>query len=138
MNCNKTRQAIISGQMTKKVSGHLVSCTSCREMHEKVNKTMALLDEEVSVPETLAPSILSKIEKSAPRPVKKLNLLTYIQVAAAVCFGIFIGHQFGRYAGPVNRTAKTDAVTQYFKAHHLNLDHSDFRSPSFINPNRHD
>jgi hypothetical protein len=138
MNCNKTRHAIITGGLSPETAAHIAGCDACRTLQEKVGMTMALLDQEVKAPENLADRILSRREAPVPRSTRSIGLATIIQVAAVICFGIFIGHQFGRYAGPVQRTASTNPVQQYFKAHHFNLDHSDFRSPTFINPNNHD
>jgi hypothetical protein len=134
MNCNKTRHAIIKGEITPEAAAHIAGCNPCRSIHENVGMTMALLDLEVKVPENLAESILSQRKEPVPRPTRSIGLATIIQVAAVICFGIFIGHQFGRYAGPVQRSASTDPVKQYFKAHHFNLEHSDFRSPTFFYP----
>lgn len=113
-------------------------CTDCRELKEKVEQTLSILDKEVTVPDTLAASIVSRTRTVEPRAPRRLGFITYIQVAAAVFFGIFIGHQFGKYAGPVERSAATDPVHQYFKAHHLQLDHSDFTTPTLFNLNKHD
>ncbi|MDF1572985.1 MAG: hypothetical protein P1P82_15360 [Bacteroidales bacterium] len=138
MNCKKTRRAIITGKLTPEATEHIAECAACHELQEKVGITMAILDQEVTVPENLADRILSRREEPLPGTTRRIGLATFIQVAAAVCFGIFIGHQFGKYAGPVQRTASADPVQQYFKAHHFNLEHSDFRAPSFFNPNAHD
>ncbi len=136
MNCLKTRRTIITGEVTPEAAGHLTECPSCRELHQKVTQTMSLLDQEVSVPESLAASVLSRIEDTPARSPKSLGMITFIQVAAVVCFGIFIGHQFGRHAVPFQKSANEDPVTQYFKAHHLNVDHSGFSSTStFIHNN---
>lgn len=138
MNCKKTRHAIGSGEMTPEVIAHLAACDSCRLLNEKVNRTLSLLDQEVTVPETLTSAILARREQVTPQKISRMKLVTYIQVAAAVIFGVFIGHQFGRNAGPVQKTASVDPVHQYFKAHHFNLDHSDYKSPSFFNLNNND
>lgn len=136
MNCSKTRHTIITGEITPEAAVHLKKCSPCRELHEKVSQTMSLLDQEVSVPDSLATSVLSRIEYTPARSPKSFSLITFIQVAAVVCFGIFIGHQFGKHAVPFQKSANEDPVTQYFKAHHLNVDHSGFSSTStFIRNN---
>jgi hypothetical protein len=138
MNCTKTRHNIVSGEISPEAAMHLKACASCLELFEKVNQTMSLLDQEVNVPETLSVSVLSRIQNTAPRRTRSLGLITLIQVAAVVSFGIFIGHQFGRHAGPIQKTTGEDPVNLYFKAHHLNVDHSGFASTSTFIPNNHD
>ena len=133
MNCTKAKHNIISGELSGEAAEHIASCYSCRELLRKVDDTMSQLDLRISVPDGLEAKILSRRIGKTPPKTRSLGLVTYFQIAAAVFLGIFIGHQFGRYAGPINRTAAEDPLHQYFKAHHFNVEHPDFTSPTSFN-----
>ena len=133
MNCTKAKHSIISGELDGEAAQHIASCPSCRELLEKVDETMAMLDLKVTIPDGLETKILSNRNGKAQGATRRLEWITYFQIAAAVFLGIFIGHQFGRYAGPIHRTAAEDPLHQYFKAHHFNVEHPDFTSPTSFN-----
>lgn len=129
MNCTKTRQAIVAGDLTPEATLHLSECATCRMIHEKVDLTMSILEEPVAAPDMLADAILSRRDHVPTVRTRRIGLATFIQIAAAVLLGIFIGHQFGRHAGSLNRRMEKDPVGQYFRAHHFTVNHSDFRIP---------
>ena len=138
MNCNKLRSNLISGVFNEDVKNHIAECESCREVYQKVNDTMAVLDMEVAFPESLAASILEKQSEVKFPKVRRLNYMSIIQVAAAILFGVFIGHKFGKIAGDQPIKTKQDPINQYFKAHHFNVDMATFKAPSLYTKNQHD
>lgn len=91
------------------------------ELYQMVDDTMALLDLDAPAPADLAEKIMARKEELNLPKVRRLNFTSYIQIAAAVLFGIFIGHQFGKLANTRAPKTKQDAISQYFKAHHFNI-----------------
>lgn len=101
------------------------------ELYQKVDDTMALLDLDATAPSNLAAKIMArKGELDLPK-VRRLNITSYIQIAAAALFGIFIGHQFGKLANTHVPKAKQDSISQYFKAHHFNVEDDAAKSNPF-------
>lgn len=91
---------------------------------------MALLEQETDIPVNLAAKILARKDEIELPKVRRLNISNYIQIAAAILFGIFVGHKFGKIANTQTDKIKQDPTSQYFKAHHFNIDNADFNSPT--------
>ncbi len=124
MNCTQARKLIISGK--EDVSGHLVSCPSCRRIYLEVNEAMSILDEEpLKVPEQLIQQVLKQTESIPVTKSIRMNLTSYLQVAAAIIFGIFIGHKAGEGVDTNRIKSEKDPINQYIKAHHLNIEKED-------------
>lgn len=132
MNCNKFQSDLIMGFSNKKMEEHLAVCAHCTKLHMQVEETMHLLDMSVPAPEGLVASIMKRKEKVVLPRTRRLNLSSFIQIAAAIMFGIFIGHKFGQIANEQSPKVKQDPVSQYFKAHHFNIDNNEFNSSSFF------
>ena len=92
-----------------------------KELYRKADEVLALLDLEAPVPEGLAARIMNRKGTIQLPRVSRLNISTLVQVAAALLFGVFIGHQFGKLVKDQPPKLKQDSATLYFKAHHLNL-----------------
>lgn len=138
MNCNKYRIDLISESGSKAFEAHLAECEVCRALYQKVNETMAVLEEPVSAPDHLAASIMAGREEVSFPKQRKLYLSSFIQIAAAIIFGIFIGHKFGKIAGSHITRIKQDPINEYFKAHHFNVDKAAFKAPSLYIKNQND
>jgi hypothetical protein len=136
MNCNKLRSDLISGIINEDVENHIAQCKSCAVLHQQVSEAMALLDQEVTVPAGMAASILQKRGELNFPKVRKLNLNSFVQVAAAIMFGVFIGHKFGKIAGSHTITKKQDSISQYYKAHHFNVNKASFISSPLYTKNQ--
>ena len=119
---------MMSGISDEETRKHLAECPSCRELYGQVSHTMALLDLDVTVPEGLSARLLSGVDQvNIPKP-RRMNASVYLQIAAAVLFGVFIGHRFGKIATTNIPKGKQDPIHQYFKAHHLNVENDDFKT----------
>ena len=97
-----------------------------------VDDTMAILDEEITPPQGLAKSIIQEIDKIDYVKTRKLNPINIIQVAAAILFGIFIGHQFGKNTEIILKKEEASQIDKYIRAHHLNLEDNDLNSFPFM------
>lgn len=102
--------------------------------YQKADEVMALLDMDVTVPAGLSAKIMARKSEVVMPKVRKLNFSSIIQIAAAVMFGIFIGHQFGKLARTQVPKANQDSISQYFKAHHFNVgDDASQSNPLYLN-----
>lgn len=135
MNCSKFHSDLISGKASTDFDQHLSECHSCMEVYDKVNDTMALLDLDEPVPESLAGRVMADVKEMHFPKVRRLTVSNIIQIAAAICFGVFIGHKFGQIANIQPRKAKQDPVSQYYEAHHLQVDPAEFTVQSLISKN---
>jgi len=99
------------------------------EISKQVDLLMDLLDMETPVPEGLSSRILARKDDLDLPKARRINFMTFIQVAAAIVFGIFIGHRFGKLSNIQPGKEKSDAVSEYFKAHHLNIEEAETRKP---------
>lgn len=93
---------------------------------------MALLEENTAAPSSLAASVLKRKDELSPTKVRRVNFISYIQIAAAIAFGIFIGHQFGKNANPESFRTSKDPIDKYLEAHHLTLENTDYKNPSIF------
>jgi hypothetical protein len=130
MLCTKFRADMISGSSDEETRKHLTECPSCRELYQQVSHTMALLDVDAPVPEGLSARILSGLDQVSIPKTRRMNASVYMQIAAAILFGVFIGHQFGKIATTNIPKVKQDPINQYFKAHHFNVEDGDLKTSS--------
>ncbi len=126
MKCSQIHQDICFDISNKEFENHLAECTACNELYAKVNDAMSLLDHSEDVPEGLLESILMKKGEREYVKTKKLNLSGYFQLAAAIIFGVFIGHMFGKNANATVISQKNKPIVEYYESHHLNNDYSEF------------
>lgn len=94
---------------------------SKESLYQKADTLLAMLDEQVKAPDSLVASILDRKEELELPKVRRLNMMSMIQIAAAILFGIFIGHQFGKLANIPEGKSKQNQINQYFKAHHFDV-----------------
>jgi len=104
-----------------------VECQECRSLYSKVNDTMAVLDDIFEVPEGMTKAILKRKRKGEQTKLRNWNMSGYLQLAAAILFGVFIGHVFGRNTDLTPMVHKhQDPLTTYYKFHHLDIEYSEF------------
>jgi hypothetical protein len=125
MKCNQSYKYFQSGFYDAEFSEHLKSCEACSELFGRINQTLAILDEKVEIPSGLTEKVLQIIEplklKALMSPV---DLTKYLQLAAVVAVGIFLGVFLGSRANPKIFLSKKDkkekALIEYRESHHLN------------------
>ena len=93
---------------------------------------MEELDHMEPVPETLLASVMMKQADQQMPKGRTMNFVSYLQVAAAIIFGIFIGHKFGQNAKPGSFRSEADPVSQYIQAHHLIVEDNGFEISSLL------
>ena len=111
--------------MKSEFTEHLKSCKTCSELIGRINQTIAILDEKVEVPSGLAAKVLQRRGQMAENPsVPTFDLNKYIQLAAVVAIGIFLGILLGSRANPKIFLSKKDkkekALIEYRESHHIN------------------
>ncbi len=131
MKCNQAYQNIVFEISNKEFEKHLSECLVCKEIYSKVNNTMSVLDHTIDVPEGLVKAILLKKGKLRTYKVRKRNLSGYIQLAAAIFTGIFMGYMLGKNANTRLSPNKHESIMKYYEMHHLNIDYSKFDFHSF-------
>ncbi|MEI7527069.1 MAG: hypothetical protein WCJ95_22155 [Mariniphaga sp.] len=104
---------------------HLKSCETCAELFEKINDTLNTLDEKVEIPSGLTEQVVQKINWILVEPVRRnFDFNKYLQLAAVVVAGIFLGVLLGSRANPKLFLSKKDkkerALIEYRDSHHLN------------------
>lgn len=127
MNCQNLKSDLISELSNPETEQHLSECKSCRELYGGVEETMALMEEFEPVPGELVSRIMEETGEHYFPKVRRLRINSIAQIAAALLFGIFIGHQFGKIAHIQIAKSQPDPLTQYFKAHHFNVDNLEQR-----------
>ncbi len=132
MNCQNFRQDLYSGSQDPAFTDHLASCASCRNLYQKVNDTMSILDHIEDAPAQLLVSVMKKQAVIEKPLVRSLNFMSYLQIAAAIMFGIIIGHKAGQHAEPGALKARKNPVKQYIAAHHLNVNDNDLDLSSLL------
>lgn len=130
MDCKHFRNDIISESASAEFRDHITECDSCRELLGDIDSVMEMLDHIEPVPENLLASIMKKQSEVQMPKVRSLNFVSYLQIAAAIIFGIFIGHKFGENAKAGSFRTKADPVSQYIQAHHLNVEDTGYKISS--------
>jgi hypothetical protein len=132
MNCNQTSQYIDSELSEVEFMQHLKSCETCSDLYGKISETMNTLDEQVEIPSGLTERVVQRINWSYVKPVRRsFDFNKYLQLAAVVAFGIFLGVLLGSRANPKlflsKKEKKERALIEYRDSHHLNDQSTLFR-----------
>ncbi len=77
---------------------HLNECPLCKELNSRVNNTMSILDNTIDIPEGMVEAVLIKKRKLKIHKAENRKLSSYVQVAAVLLMGVFMGFMFGRNA----------------------------------------
>lgn len=126
MNCKQAYQHIIFDISNKKFEKHLSECPLCKEKYSRVNNTMSILDHSIDVPEGMLEAILIKKSKLKTHEVRKWNLSGFVQLAAVLLLGVFMGHMLGKNANTRVLLKNNESLTRYYEMYHLNVDDSEF------------
>ena len=131
MKCSQAYQHIVFEISNKEFEKHLSECPLCKELYSKVNNTMSILDHTIGVPEGMVEAILIKKRKLRTYKVRKWNLSGYMQFAAAILTGVFMGYMLGRNVNTRLLPKKHESLNKYYEMHHLNVDYPKFDFQSF-------
>jgi hypothetical protein len=123
MSCNQSYKFIKSELSNIEFAEHLKICPICSERMRLINQTMNLLDESVEVPSGLVEKVLQRKQSIEIKPVKNIDYYKYLQLAAVVAIGIFLGTFLGSHADSglfISKKMKKDrAMIEYLEKHHL-------------------
>lgn len=128
MKCNQEYQKIVFGILDKEFEKHLSECPSCKELNQKVNDTMSILDKTIEVPEGMVEAILMKKREIEAHKIKRWKLSSLAQVAAVLLTGVIIGVILGRNANTnlllSSESKKSKSLVEFYEMHHLKVDNS--------------
>ncbi len=128
MKCNRIYSYIASEESFNSIAGHLKECETCSAMLEQIKHYMAVLDEPVEVPDGLVEKTLRR-KNGLKLPAKpEIDYVKYLQIAAVLAAGIFLGIFLGRNANSeifLSKKEKKDRMLmEYREVHHLNNESS--------------
>lgn len=131
MKCNQSIHTIINESVSEGFTQHLKQCKVCSEIDTKVNQQMALLDQMVELPSDLVSKTLrQKSQLSFPKP-PVIDYSKYLQLAAVVVAGIFLGVFLGRNANSdllaSKKNRKDRALMEYRQNHQLDNETSIYK-----------
>lgn len=131
MSCNQSNKYIKSELSRIEFAEHMKICPVCAERMKMIDQTMAILDVPVKVPSALAEKVLRHRRSVIIRPVKNIDYHKYLQLAAVVAIGIFLGTFLGKNAesGLFNskKDKKDKAMIELLEKHHLYDQNSFYR-----------
>ena len=123
MSCNQSYKFINSEIGDNEFAEHLKTCLSCSIQMNLIDQTMALLDGSVEVPSDLVEKVLQNKKSIVLKPAKTFDFHKYLQLAAVVAIGIFLGVFLGSHADTglfiSKKLRKDKAMFEYFEKHHL-------------------
>ena len=123
MSCNQSYKFIKSEISNIEFAEHLKTCPSCSERMKLINQTLDILDIPVEVPDGLVEKVLQRKQSVVIRPVKTIDYHKYLQLAAVIAVGIFLGVFLGSHADTglfiSKKTKKDKAMIEYLEKHHL-------------------
>jgi len=124
MNCNQSLKYLHSEIDGDEFKLHLKECKTCSELFGKINETISILDEEIDIPVGLTENVMKGISRMEfPQGRALIDLNKYLQLAAVVAVGIFLGVLLGSRADKQIFLSKKDkkekALIEYRESHHL-------------------
>ena len=124
MNCNQSYKYIQSEISEAEFADHIKGCDACAERIRLTNQTMAILDEMVEVPTNLTEKVLRRKSKMLVVPfIPSIDFNKYLQLAAVIATGIFLGILLGSHANSEmflsKKIEKNKALIKYRNSHHL-------------------
>lgn len=125
MNCKCTYQYFQSKVGEEAFLEHLKGCETCSLLVGRISETMAVLDEPFEVQSDLTEKVLRQIKSEVViGRTSSIDLTKYLQLAAVVAVGIFLGVLLGSRANPMiflsKKEKKERALIEYRESHHLN------------------
>lgn len=122
MKCNQVYPYIVSEISFASIEGHLKECKTCSERLENINRVMSVLDDKNEVPAGIVEKTLQK-KSTITFPAKPgIDYSKYLQIAAVLAAGIFLGVVLGRNANTelfVSKKHKKDKALIEFRESHL-------------------
>jgi predicted anti-sigma-YlaC factor YlaD len=124
MSCKQSYKYLHSESGNDEFILHLKECKTCSELFGKISETISILDEEVDMPMGLTENVMKGISKmEVPQGRALIDLNKYLQLAAVVAVGIFLGFLLGSRADKEIFLSKKDkkekALIEYRESHHL-------------------
>lgn len=125
MNCNQISKFINKGLQSDDLDYHLKNCPACSELAGKIRETMDVLDEPIEIPPGLTEKTLLNIRGLKVKRVSAtIDISKYLQIAAVISVGIFLGILLGSRANPQIFLSKKDKkerdLIEYREQHHMN------------------
>lgn len=128
MKCNRIYPYIISEVGFESIEDHLKECETCSTRLEQIKHGMAILDEPIEVPDGLVEKTLRRKNQMKLRLNSGIDYAKYLQIAAVLVAGIFLGILLGRNANSelfLSKKEKKDRMLmEYREIHHLNNESS--------------
>ena len=124
MSCNQSYKYLHSAIDGDEFNLHLKECKSCSELFGKISETISILDEDVDLPMGLTENVMKGISRmEVPQGRVPIDLNKYLQLAAVVAVGIFLGVMLGSRADKQiflsKKYKKEKALIEYRESHHL-------------------
>ncbi|MFY9152028.1 MAG: hypothetical protein WAO52_08440 [Prolixibacteraceae bacterium] len=123
IKCNYIYPYIVSEVSFSNVEEHLKDCKICSEQLEKIDLVMSILDEQVEVPADLAEKTIQKKTTTLFTEKPRFDYSKYLQIAAVLAIGIFLGIFLGKNANldflASKKYKKEKALIEYRESHLL-------------------
>lgn len=129
MKCNQVYPYVVSEVSYASVEEHLKECKTCSDNLENVNRIMSALDRKVEVPEGIVNKTLQRKLTLAFPAKPGIDFSKYLQIAAVLAAGIFLGIVLGRNANNelfVSKKHKKDKALMELRESHLLDNQSSF------------
>jgi len=129
IKCNYIYPYIVSEVSFASVEEHLKECEVCSERLENIERAMSILDEPFDVPAYLAEKTIQKKTTLVFPKKPGFDYSKYLQIAAVLAIGIFLGIFLGRNADIgflASKKHKKDKALIEFKESYLLDDRNSF------------
>jgi hypothetical protein len=131
IKCNYIYPYLVSEVSFASVEGHLKECETCSGRLGDIERVMSTLDDPIEVPEGLTEKTLQAKSKIKFPSKPRFDYSKYLQIAAVLAIGIFLGVFLGRNANSgllVSKKHKKDkALIEYRESHLLDNDNSFYK-----------
>ena len=126
MNCTHSQQNIILEIADAEFQSHLLECDECNHVYSDIQSAMQILEEPVTVPDSLFAGIMAKKDLFATEKRKRKDVSLIFQVttvlAAAVLLGIILGFHANTQVLLSKNQKKNEALIEFREIHHMNVD----------------
>lgn len=128
MKHNHEYHKIVFEISDKEFEKHLNECPSCKELNSRVNDAMSILDNTIDIPEGMVEAVLIKKRELKIHKAENRKLSSYVQVAAVLLMGVFMGFMFGRNANASlflsKESKKNKSLIEYYKSYNFEVKYS--------------
>lgn len=126
--CNRIYSYIVSEANFDSIADHLKECETCSIRLKQIKCYMAVFDEPIEVPDGLVEKTLRRKNELGFPAKSEIDYTKYLQIAAVLTAGIFLGIFLGRNADSelfLSKKEKKDRMLmEYRESHHLNNESS--------------